>query len=467
MNREAEIALDVQACRRQFPALSRTHDGWPVAYFDGPAGSQVPQRVIDAVAHYMAHTNANHGGLFATSRESDAMLAEAHRAVADLLGASDPGEVIFGANMTTLTLALSRSLARTWQPGDQVVVTQSDHDANVTPWVLAARDAGAEVRQVRISPADCTLDLDDLRRQLTSRTRLVAVGCASNATGTVHPVQEICRLAHEVGAEVFLDAVHYAPHLAIDVAAWNCDYLACSAYKFFGPHVGVLWGRREHLERLPAYKLRPVPDTLPDRWMTGTQSHESIAGTLAAIDYLADLGRSLQPRPRSRRTVREQAADFTGPIDRMDQTLDAGSENRGPGVDRSTTFNRSRRAALLTAYRGIEAYERSLLTELLGQLAELPEIKVWGIVDPARLHERVPTVCFTHTRLSATEMARRLAADGIFVWHGNYYALSLTEALGLEPEGAVRAGLLHYNTRDEVRRLTDRLHFPNPGGSGE
>ena len=295
--------LNVAACRAQFPALSREIAGRPAIYFDGPAGSQVPGRVIDAISSYLKTHNANHGGLFATSRESDAMLANAHEAVADFLGMADPQLTVFGANMTTLTFALSRALAKTWRPADEIVVTRLDHDANVTPWVLAARDAGATIRHLGIRASDCTLDLDLLRSILSPRTRLVAVGCASNAVGTVNPVREIVELAHAAGAHVFLDAVHYAPHRLIDVESWGCDFLACSAYKFFGPHVGILWGRRAILESLPAFKVRPAADTLPDRWMTGTQNHEGTAGVLAAIEYLADLGRAADPANASRRAA--------------------------------------------------------------------------------------------------------------------------------------------------------------------
>ena len=403
--------LDVEWCRLQFPALARLTEGQPAVYFDGPAGSQVPQRVIDAMVDYLARMNANHGGRFETSRESDALLEEAHQGVADFVGTSDPGTVVFGPNMTSLTFALSRSLGRTWSPGDEIVVSRLEHDANVTPWVLAARDAGATVRHVDFRPDDCTLDLDDLAGKLTSRTRLVAVGCASNAVGTVNPMDEIVRLAHDAGALVFFDAVHYAPHRLLDVDRWGCDLLACSAYKFFGPHVGVLWGRRELLEDLPAYKVRPAPNDLPGRWMTGTQNHEGIAGTLAAVDYLAELGARAQP---------------------------------GDG---------DRRRSLAAAYRAIGAYERDLFAELLAGLAALPEVTIRGITDPERWSERVPTVAFTHQRLASRELAEYLGARGIFVWHGNYYALPVTEALGIEPEGMVRVGLLHYNTSEEVERV--------------
>lgn len=407
--------FDVKACRAKFPGLNRQVAGKPAVFFDGPAGSQVPASVADAVRDYMLRANANHGGAFTTARESDAILAEAHRAVADLLHTSDPDTVVFGANMTSLTFALSRSLGHSWKPGDEIVVTRLDHDANVSPWVLAARDAGASVRQVGLRPEDATLDLDELRNALTPRTRLVAVACASNALGTINPVRQIIGWAHTVGALVFLDAVHYAPHAALDVAGWDCDFLACSAYKFFGPHVGILYGKRPLLESLPAYKLRPVPDRIPDRWMTGTQNHEGIAGVKAAVDYLAELGKQHAPN----------AAD--------------------------------RRGALLAAYEAIGAYESELCAHLLRGLAALPDVRVHGITDPARLAERVPTISFTHSKHPPRAVAEHLDRHGIFAWHGNYYALALTEALGLEPEGMVRVGLLHYNTREEVDRLLAAL----------
>lgn len=406
----------VEACRRQFPALSREVAGLPAVYLDGPAGTQVPRRVVEAVADYLARCNANHGGLFATSRESDDLLWDAHQAVADLLGSDDPATVSFGANMTTLTFALSRALARNWQAGDEVMVTQLDHDANVTPWVLAARDAGATVKTVPVRLADCTLDLDQLRSQLTERTKLVAVGCASNAVGTLNPVREICQMARDCGALSFLDAVHYAPHALVDVAGLGCDFLVCSAYKFFGPHIGIQWGRRELLEELVAYKLRPAPNCLPGKWMTGTQAHEGIAGVRAAVEYLADLGRVLQPNA-----------------------------------------NPSRRQALSVAFHAIRDYESDLGLQLLSGLRELPAIRVWGIADPSRMHERLPTFAITHHHRSPRDLAQLLGQRGIFVWHGNYYALGLSEALGREPDGMVRLGLVHYNTSTEVERVLQTL----------
>ena len=409
-------SFDVQWCRNQFPALATEVAGQPAVFFDGPAGSQVPRRVIDAVADYFTQCNANHGGLFQTSRQSDAILAAARHALADFLGTADPDTIAFGPNMTSLTFALSRALAKTWHPGDEVLVTRLDHDANFTPWMLAARDAGASVQCVDIHSEDCTLDLDDFTRKLSPRTKLVAVAGVSNAVGTINPVREIVEAAHAHRALVFVDAVHHAPHVRIQVDRWGCDFLACSAYKFFGPHVGVLWGRRDLLESLPAYKVRPAPDTIPDRWMTGTQNHEGIAGTLAAIEYLTDLGRTVAGTPHG-----------------------------------------NRRECLDSAYEWITAYEQGLVSELLDGLGELPGVRVWGITDRSRYHQRVPTVAITHRRLASQELAEYLGERGIFVWFGNFYAQPLSEALGLEPDGLVRIGLLHYNTREEVQRLLSVL----------
>ncbi len=405
--------VDIEWVRSQFPALARMQGGHRIVYFDGPAGSQVPHRVIDAVSGYLAEHNANTNGEFASSRESEAILVAARAAAADLVGAADSDEIVFGANMTTITFSLSRSLARTWKRGDRIVVTQLDHDANVTPWALAARDAGAEVVTVPIRP-DTTLDLDALAAAVAPGARLVAVTAASNSTGTRTPVARIAALAHAAGAEVVVDCVHYAPHDRIDVAAWGCDFLLASAYKFFGPHVGLLWGRKGRLAELDAYKVRPAGDNVPDRWMTGTPNFEGIAGVGAAIDYLTELGRR---------------AGATG----------------------------GRREALDAAYHAIVAYERSLCSRLLSGLARIDDVSVWGIADPARVAERVPTVSITHARLSPRALAAELGAHGIWVWNGNYYALELSRALGREPDGMVRIGCLHYNTPAEVDRLLAAL----------
>ncbi|WP_166820630.1 cysteine desulfurase-like protein [Thalassoroseus pseudoceratinae] len=401
--------------RQQFPALTREVNGQLVAHFDGPAGSQVPQRVADAVSSYLLERNANRGAPFATSRESDALLDDAHKVLAAFLGATDPGTIAFGANMTTLTMHLSRALSRTWQAGDEVLVTQLDHDANVTPWVLAARDAGAKVKAIRVRPEDCTLDLEDFRQKLSAKTRLVAVGYASNAVGTINPLPAMVRDAHAVDAEVFVDAVHYAPHGLIDVTALDCDFLAVSAYKFFGPHVGVLYGKRNRLEELQPYKLRPAPNSLPGRWMTGTQSHEGIAGAAEAVRYLEWLGQNV------------------------------------------LSVSGSRREILAEAMQQISLSEQELCTKLLAGLGDLPRVRIWGITDLSRMSERVPTVSITHESLTPHEMATQLAERGLFCWPGNHYALPVTEALGLEPHGTLRIGILHYNTGEEIERLLAAL----------
>lgn len=411
------MMFDVNTLREQFPSLHRIRAAaarTPI-FLDGPGGTQVPQRVIDAMVHYLTTCNANQGGVFTTSRESDAILHEAHQAAADLLNAPSPDEIIFGANMTTLTFHLSRAFGRTLRPGDEVLVTRLDHDANVRPWVLAARDAGASVRFVDFHPKDCTLDLDDLRRQLTARVRLVAVTCASNAVGTVTDVRRITRLAHDAGALVFLDAVHYAPHRLIDVQDWDCDFLACSAYKFFGPHVGILWGKREHFESLPAYKLKPATDDLPGRWMTGTPNHEGLAGVAAAIDYLASL-------------------------------------------DTRSQSHTSQRQRLTHAFQLIEEHERKLAHRLLDGLNSRPRFRVLGITQSDRLSERVPTVSITAADRTPQQIAEHLAKREIYVWNGNMYALELTERLGLEERGGLlRLGLVHYNTAEEIDALLHAL----------
>ena len=409
-------ASDLQWCRDQFPALRRSWQGTPLAFLDGPAGTQVPERVCEAMVGYLVECNANRGGQFPTARDSDARMDAAHAAAADLLGTSDPGTVAFGPNMTTLTFAFSRALARTWKAGDEILLSRMEHDANFTPWVMAARDAGVIVRFAGVNTEDGTLDLEDLRSKLSERTRLVAVGCASNAIGTRNPVETVCRWAREAGALSFLDAVHFAPHDLIDVTAWGCDFLACSAYKFFGPHLGLLWGRRELMESLEAYKLRTSPKGLPGKWMTGTPSHEAMAGTMAAIDYLADLGRRVTRRPEL-----------------------------------------SRREALRQAFAAIVPYERRLARQLIEGLQSVRGGKVWGITSAARDAERMPTVAWTHETLPSVEVARTLGDQGICVWHGNYYALPLTECLGVEPHGMVRIGMVHYNSAEEVDRVVQAL----------
>ena len=406
--------FDIDWVRSQFPALAIKVNGYPAAFFDGPGGTQVPRRVIDAVGGYLAASNANTHGAFATSRRTDEIIAAGHAAMADMLGC-DAEEIVFGPNMTTLTLALSRALGRDLKPGDEIVVTKLDHDANVSTWA-ALEERGCAIRFVDIGPADCTLDMEELRRIVTPRTRVVAVGYASNAVGTINDVEGVVRLAHDVGAMAYIDAVHYAPHRPIDVRRLDCDFLVCSPYKFFGPHSGALYGKREHLLHLRPYKVRPATDSIPGRWETGTQNHEGMAGVTAAVEYLAELGR------------------------------------------RHTPEAHGQRAALLAAYDAIRVYERKLLEQLVPALLAIPGLTFYGIREPARFRQRVPTVAVRIAGRSPRELATYLGERGIFTWDGNYYALNLSERLGVEPDGGMlRIGLVHYNTAEEVDRLLAAL----------
>ena len=413
------MSLDLSAIRAQFPGLRR-----PAVFFDNPGGTQISQPAIDRLLTYLTAHNANHGGAFATSRESDAVLDEAHAAVADLYNARRPEEIVFGANMTTLTLHLSRSISRAWRLGDEIVVTRLDHDANITPWVLAAQDRGCTVRWVDFNLADGTLDLDSLDAALEGRPRLVAVGYASNALGTVNPVAEVVRRAHAAGAWVYVDAVQYAPHGPIDVQALDCEFLVASGYKVFGPHCGMLYGKHDLLEELTAYKVRPAPDSPPGKFETGTQNHEGLAAMLGALEYLEWVGSTFGGA-----FAAQYAGQFQGRRLRLKQALDA-----------------------------IRAYEAELSRTLLDTLAEVPGVQVHGLSDTARLAERVPTVSFTVPGRPPRWIAERLAEQDIYVWDGNYYALAITERLGLEGRGGmVRVGLVHYNTLDEIGRLREAL----------
>jgi cysteine desulfurase family protein (TIGR01976 family) len=411
---ETTVALDLDWVRSQFPSLAQTANGHPATFLDGPGGTQVPQRVIDAISDYLKHNNANTGGAYATSRHTDAMIAGARSAMSDFLGC-DPDEVVFGANMTSLTFAISRSIGRELGPGDEIVLTYLDHDANVSPW-RALEERGVTIRMAEIHEDDCTLDMDDLARKITDRTKLVAVGYASNAVGTINDVKEIIRLAHERGAMAYIDAVHYAPHSAIDVRALDCDFLVCSTYKFFGPHMGVLYGKREHLTRLEPYKVRANTNAIPNRWEWGTLNHECIAGIAACVDYLADLGRH---------------------------------------VNSSAS---TRRAAVLAAYAAIQKHERGLMETLMRGMLPIPGLKVYGISDPKRFDQRCPTIAVRIKGHTPLELATRLGEQGIFTWDGNYYALNLTERLDVEKDGGfLRIGLAHYNTAEEVERLVAAL----------
>jgi len=414
--KETLAPVDINWVRAQFPSLRQTVNGHPATFLDAPAGTQVPQRVIDAVRDYFEQSNANTCGAFATSRRTDAMIAAARAAMADLFKCAAE-EGFFGPNMTTATFALARGIGRDLKAGDEVVVTTIDHDANVAPW-RALKELGVVVRQVDIREEDCTLDMDDLRRKITPRTRLVAAGYASNAVGTINPVAEVVRLAHEAGALAFIDAVHYAPHGPIDVRELDCDFLACSPYKFFGPHMGCIYGKRDLLLRFRPYKVRPAPETLPDRWETGTQIHEGLAGVVAAIDYIADLGRHCDP-----------ASTLT------------------------------RRGALTSAYHAIRQHEMSLAAKMIRGLLEIPGLRFYGISDPARFDTRVPTVGVRLANHKPLAIATFLGDRGIFTWDGNYYAMNLTERLGVEKDGGLlRIGLVHYNAAEEVDQLLAALH---------
>jgi cysteine desulfurase family protein (TIGR01976 family) len=410
--------FDPNRLRAQFPALSREIDGRAVAYLDGPGGTQVPTECIDAISAYLSASNSNHGGAFAASVETDALVADAHAAMADFMGAHDPSEIVFGPNMTTLTLAASRAIGRDLVAGDEMVVTRLDHDANVAPWLAVAEDRGARIRWVDLRPDDGTLDLDGLADAMGPRTRVVAVGHASNALGTINDIGRAIELAHAVGALAFIDAVHSAPHVELDVAAMQADLVACSPYKFFGPHLGVLYGRAEVLERLRAYRVRPAGDAIPGRFETGTQNHEALAGLLGTIRYLESVGRT--------------------------------QGDARPDADR--------RGRLRSAMTAIRVHERELARAALAGLRDVPGLRLYGIADEERLDERVPTFAFTLAGHNPRAVAEHLARRAISVWDGDFYAWELVRRLDLDDGGGlVRAGFVHYNTLDEVARLTDAL----------
>jgi len=415
--------IDLSPLRNQFPALQQIDEnGSQYVYFDGPGGTQVPQMVIDSMSGYFKNANANCGGPFITSIRSDDMIKQARIAMADFLNAYSEKEIVFGANMTTLTFNFSRAIGRSLQPGDEIIVTRLDHDANISPW-LALEEKGIIIKWADFKVADCRLDLDHLSSLFSKKTKLVAVGYASNAVGTINPIKAIAAMAHEAGARIWVDAVHYAPHRAIDVQAIDCDFLVCSAYKFFGPHVGVVWGKQEWLEQLTAYKVRPSNPNPPYKFETGTLNHEGLAGVAAAVEYLAQVGRTY-------------------------------------GSRLSSTFNnfKGRRKELKQAMGIIEAYERSLFAYMLTESKKISGIKIYGILNEDLFDERCPTLAFTREGYAPEEIAAQLGKKGIFVWHGNYYALAVTESLGVENSGGmVRVGLAHYNTKEEVDRFLSAL----------
>lgn len=403
-------SLDTEAIRSVFPALSRTDTGNQAAYLDGPGGTQVPQSVIDAMSGVLGDGVSNLGGGFASSDFAEQIVHEGREAMADLFNA-DPAEISFGQNMTSITFAVSRALAKTWQPGDSIVVTSLDHDANYTPWVRAAQDAGVDVRIAEFDPSTGQLDPGSIADQLDETVRLVATCVASNAIGTVVDVGAITALAHEAGALVYLDAVHAGPHLLIDVGATDCDFLVASAYKFFGPHTGILYGKLDRLADLDFYKVRPAPSDPPDKLETGTQSFESIAGVTAAVDYLADLGAN-------------------------------------PDLPR--------RKRLENAYAQIKDHERSLATRFLEGISGLSRVTVHGV--PVADERRVATFAVSVDGVRPVEVTSRMAAQGLYVWSGHYYAVNAMDRLGfLDTGGLVRIGFVHYNTLAEVDRALESL----------
>ena len=409
------MAFDLDAVRAQFPALALTDNGKRRIYFDNPAGTQVPRSVADAMTHCLLEANANIGGFFPSSAAAGEVTAAARQAMADLLNAPSTDEIVLGQNMTTLTLHLSRSIARMFERGDEILLSRMDHDANVWPWVLIARDLGLEVKWLEFNTATFEFDLDGLDGLLTERTKLVCVGGASNLTGTINDVTTICNKARAVGALTYIDGVQSVPHVATDVQAIGCDFLVCSPYKFFGPHQGVLFGRREVLEQLEPYKVRPAPEGIPDCFETGTQCHEGFAGITAAVDYFAWIG--------------ETMAQASG-----------------------------RKAALRAAMEMLFDYEKTLAEHLIAGLQSIDGVKVQGITNPAAMDRRVPTVSFTHERVAPAMIAQALAKENIFVWNGHNYAVEVAKSLGIyDTGGVVRIGPVHYNSVGEIDETVGAL----------
>ena len=398
----ATVTMSTNEIRSCFPALARIHNGYPVAYFDGPGGTQVPRTVVEAMNDYLYHHNANTHWAYPTSEETDTIIDAARNVFADFLNAS-PIEIVFGANMTTLTFHLARALGCGYRPDDEIVVTELDHHANIAPWRTLEEECGVKVRTVRMIAESGELDWEDFSRQLTRHTNLVAIGAASNALGTINDVKRAGEMAHDIGAKVFVDAVHYAPHGLIDVREWNCDFLACSAYKFYGPHIGILYGRRDLLEALDFPKLIPAPDSAPERAETGTQNHEGIAGAAAAVEFLASLA---------------------------------------PGL--------TRRGRLQAAFRQLHEACDALVTSLWNGFQEIERVRLYG---PTPGTARTPTIAFTVNGVPSIEVAKKLAARGVFLSHGDFYAMTVVERLGLAPDGLVRAGCTCYSASEEVDRL--------------
>ena len=414
------MSLNLDTIRQQFPSLNRN-----AIFFDNPGGTQIAKQSLDRITKYLIENNANHEGAFATSIASDAVLDEAHQAMADFYNASSAEEIVFGNNMTTLTLHISRSISRDWKAGDEIVLTRLDHDANVTPWALAAQDKGVKVNWVDFDVEDGTLNMESMQKALERKPKLVAVGYASNSLGTVNPIEKITKMAHDAGALVYVDAVQYAVHGPMDVQKIGCDFLIASSYKFFGPHAGILYGKRELLEKLVAYKVRPATNELPGKFETGTQNHEGIAGILGAIEYFEWLGR-----------------EFGGQY--ANDLIQQGYSGR--------------KLLLKQAMTAVHAYEFELSRALLSALEAVRGLHIFGNTDARRLDERIATFSFRIGDMNPRAVAEKLAAENIYVWDGNYYAINVTERLGLEDKGGmVRVGAVHYNTLDEVAKLGEAL----------
>lgn len=409
------MTIDIKTIRNQFPSLNK-----PAIFLDNPGGTQICKQSLDRMTDYLKHNNANIGGHFTTSQTTASIIAETRKAYADFINAARPDEIIFGPNMTSLTLNLSRSLARWLKPGDEIVVTHLDHDANIAPWLLIAQDTGCAIRWVDFNTEDCTLNLNSLQLALENHPKIVAVGYASNAVGTINPIKKIVKMAHEAGALVYVDAVQYAPHGPIDVQQLECDFLVSSAYKYFGPHLGILYGRFDLLEKLTAYKVRPAHDEPPNKFETGTANFEGIAALLGALEYLEWIGKTFGD---------EQTEKFQGDYS-------------------------GRKLIFKQAMNAIRAYEFEISRAFVEILSGIPDLNLFGVADVFRLEERVPTFSFTLKGWSPKEIAQSLSQAGIFVWDGNFYALEVTKALNLEDKGGLlRAGAVHYNTVEEIHRF--------------
>lgn len=415
--------FDPQSLRNRFPSLGLEVNNRPAIYLDGPGGTQTPQEVIDAMGWYLSKRNSNLGGAFQTSQETDRVVAAARAAMSDFFNARQPEEIVFGQNMTSLTFSVSRAISRSWQPGDEVIVTRLDHDANITPWVLAAEDSGASIKWLDFDPADCVLKLERLPELLSERTKLVAVSFASNAVGTIVDVAKVCQMAHDVGALVYVDAVHYSPHNPIDVQALDVDFLVASAYKFFGPHTGILYGKYKLLDRLKAYKVRPAPASPPGKWETGTQSFESLAGVVAAVNYIASI-----------------------------------AQEKGGRATEDFVELPNRRQLLRQSMQLIKDYEGGLSRHFLEMATQVAGLTVYGITDVERLSERAPTFAVELAGVTPRSLAKYLGERGIFTWDGHYYAVAVMERLGLlDSGGLLRIGFVHYNTTDEIDCLIEAL----------